>query len=486
MLSLAHSRQIWKTAFLPILDLSNLLLAAALAYWIRYDLLESTFNPVKRIFGQQYVWLSCIVAIAIIAIWIIMGVYRVFNKPTLWQIILNTNIGVWLAMLGSITYLYFNEYIRASFETGGFDVSRFILGVVGFLAIGTVLLGRLAAWYFEKLFYIFWPRARTQIALIGKQNLDLISELSRREDISRIHSFTKLSTDSFTQLQDLIFAGNLSEIYLCSLNDSELESELALLAERHKIRFVFSPQGYEILKAFKVRPLRIRGMYFFEMYYSALEGWPVVGKRVFDLLISLSFILIFGWLYLLLALAIKLDSPGNVFYSSERVGPNGQVFKMFKFRRFKSEYCTSELDPKAKKALEYEQELIKKGGKEADRGALYKIKDDPRMTRVGKFLEQTSLDEIPQFFNVVLGSLSLVGPRAHQPREVKKYTKSQYKVLNIKPGITGYAQINGRSDLSFEREVQYDTWYVENWNFWLDVIILIKTPLIILFKRHGN
>ena len=146
--------------------------------------------------------------------------------------------------------------------------------------------------------------------------------------------------------------------------------------------------------------------------------------------------------------------------------------------------CTSELDPKAKKALEYEQELIKKGGKAADRGALYKIKDDPRMTQVGKFLEQTSLDELPQFFNVIIGNLSLVGPRAHQPREVKKYTKSQYKVLNIKPGITGFAQINGRSDLSFDQEVEYDTWYVENWNFWLDIIILIKTPLIIQKTRQ--
>ncbi len=486
MLSLAHTRQIWKTAFLPFLDIANLLIAAALAYWIRYDLLDNTLNPIKRIFGWQYVQLSIIVSLGILAIWVIMGLYRVFNKPSFWQTVININIGIWLGMLGSITYLYFNEYVRSSFETGGFDISRFVLGIVGFLAVGMVLLGRLMVWYLEKLFYYLRPQSKTQIALIGKQNLDLISELSSRVDISKIYSFTTLNTKNFSQLQNLVFGNKLSEIYLYSLNDSELESELAILAERHKVRFVFSPQGYEILKAFRVRPLQIRGLYFFEMYYSALEGWPVVMKRIFDLACSLGFIVVFGWLYLLIAIAIRLDSPGNVFYSSERVGPNGQVFKMFKFRRFKSEYCTSELDPNAKKALEYEQELIKKGGKAADRGALYKIKDDPRMTKIGKFLEQTSLDEIPQFFNVVIGNLSLVGPRAHQPREVKKYTKSQYKVLNIKPGITGFAQINGRSDLSFDKEVEYDTWYVENWNFWLDIIILIKTPLIILFKKHGN
>ncbi|NJL97059.1 sugar transferase [Candidatus Gracilibacteria bacterium] len=117
---------------------------------------------------------------------------------------------------------------------------------------------------------------------------------------------------------------------------------------------------------------------------------------------------------------------------------------------------------------------------------MYKLADDPRMTRVGKFLEKTSLDELPQFFNVMKGDMSIVGPRPHQPREVKKYRDEHFKVLNIKPGITGMAQVNGRSDLTFEKEVFYDKYYVEHWSFWLDLWIIVKTPFVILFKRQKS
>jgi lipopolysaccharide/colanic/teichoic acid biosynthesis glycosyltransferase len=103
---------------------------------------------------------------------------------------------------------------------------------------------------------------------------------------------------------------------------------------------------------------------------------------------------------------------------------------------------------------------------------------------VGKFIEKYSLDELPQFINVLLGNMSVVGPRPHQPREVAKYANHHFKVLNIKPGITGLAQINGRSDLSFEDEVSYDTFYVEHWSFWLDLWIVCCTPFVILFKSH--
>ncbi len=110
--------------------------------------------------------------------------------------------------------------------------------------------------------------------------------------------------------------------------------------------------------------------------------------------------------------------------------------------------------------------------------------DDPRRTKLGRFLEKTSLDELPQFFNVLIGNMSLVGPRPHQPIEVAKYEKWHKKVFNLKPGITGMAQISGRSDLDFDEEVKLDTYYIENWSLWLDIKILLKTPLVVLFRRH--
>lgn len=485
MLSLAHSRIIWKTAFLPLLDFLNLLLSCGILYFLRYELLSEWFEGQKLVYGAQYLAASLVVCGVVVFLFSTLGLYRILNRHSITSTILNINLAIWFTVLSVITYLYFNEYTRRNFAEGGFSISRFILGTIGFVAVALVLTGRAIFYWIEQIFYQFnW--GKTEIILIGEQSGVILRDLFGRRDVAKVHTFAELNMDNFGVVTRLIENHQVSEVYLNTLKNFDFESELALLCERYKIRFVFTPQGYGILQAFRVRPILIRGEYLFEMYYSNLEGWQVVIKRLFDIVIAAAFLMVFGWLYVLIAIMIKLDSKGTIFYASERVGADGKIFKMYKFRRFKQEYCTSESDPKAKSALEFEKELIRQQGQKANRGALYKIKDDPRMTRVGRILEKTSLDELPQFFNVLNGTLSLVGPRAHQPREVKKYAKHQYKVLNIKPGITGYAQVKGRSDLPFEKEAELDTWYVEHWNFMLDLWILLKTPFVIFFKKHQS
>ena len=145
-------------------------------------------------------------------------------------------------------------------------------------------------------------------------------------------------------------------------------------------------------------------------------------------------------------------------------------------------YCTGE-DYGDVDALKYERELINR--KSIKEGPLYKISEDPRITRTGRFIRRWSIDELPQFFNVLFGDLSIVGPRPHQPREVAKYENHHKKLLNIKPGITGMAQISGRSDLSFEEEVKLDTYYIENWSILFDLSILLRTPVAILKPRKA-
>jgi lipopolysaccharide/colanic/teichoic acid biosynthesis glycosyltransferase len=149
----------------------------------------------------------------------------------------------------------------------------------------------------------------------------------------------------------------------------------------------------------------------------------------------------------------------------------------------KWEYCTSVQNPDWKGALEREKELIEKLS--VRKGPLYKIKDDPRKTKVGAFIERYSLDELPQLFNVFMGSMSLVGPRPHQEREVNKYREYHRRLLTIKPGVTGMAQISGRSDLDFEDEYKLDVYYIEEWSLWLDISICLKT-LPALLRRRKN
>ena len=182
----------------------------------------------------------------------------------------------------------------------------------------------------------------------------------------------------------------------------------------------------------------------------------------------------------LIALLVKTTSRGPVIYRNTRIGNRGK-FITLKFRTMYLEHCTG---PQygGSRAENFENKLIaerniKKGS------AVYKIARDPRITPIGRFLRKTSLDELPQFFNVIKGNMSIVGPRPHQPKEVIHYTKEQRKLLMIKPGITGLAQISGRSDLNFDEEADLDIFYLENWSIWLDLFVVINTPKVVFGKK---
>ena len=145
-------------------------------------------------------------------------------------------------------------------------------------------------------------------------------------------------------------------------------------------------------------------------------------------------------------------------------------------------YCTgAQFGTVGEQALQKEAELIKTNSVKS--GPVYKIQNDPRVTPYGRFIRRWSLDELPQFWNVLRGDMSLVGPRPHQPREVAQYQKHHRTVLAVKPGITGLAQISGRSELDFETEVKLDTFYLEHWNLLIDIIILVKTPFVVLWRK---
>jgi exopolysaccharide biosynthesis polyprenyl glycosylphosphotransferase len=176
-------------------------------------------------------------------------------------------------------------------------------------------------------------------------------------------------------------------------------------------------------------------------------------------------------IYIAIAIAIKLDSPGTVFYRQTRIGLHGQQFKVWKFRTMRSD---------AEK-LQKELEALN----ETKDGIIFKIKDDPRITRIGKFLRRYSLDELPQLFNVILGEMSIVGPRPLPTRDVDKFAEHHFIRHEVLPGITGLWQISGRSDiLDFEQVINLDLNYIENWSLRLDFEILLKTVMVVL-KKEG-
>jgi exopolysaccharide biosynthesis polyprenyl glycosylphosphotransferase len=193
-------------------------------------------------------------------------------------------------------------------------------------------------------------------------------------------------------------------------------------------------------------------------------------KRLFDVGFS-SFVLLLGLpLLVAIAIVVKLSSKGPVFYRQERIGLDGKAFEMIKFRTM-IDGADAMLDDLA--------DLNQSEG-----GVLFKIRDDPRMTPVGRFLRKFSLDEIPQFLNVLRKDMSVVGPRPPLATEVKSYDDYARRRLLVRPGITGLWQVSGRADLSWEDSVRLDLFYVENWSMMADFLIAIKTVKVIL--RHSG
>lgn len=194
-------------------------------------------------------------------------------------------------------------------------------------------------------------------------------------------------------------------------------------------------------------------------------------KRFMDICGALVGLFITGIISIFVAAAIKIDSPGPVIFAQERVGLNGRVFKMYKFRSM----CTDADDKKKEFAM-----MNEVGG-----GLMFKIKNDPRITRVGRFLRKTSLDEFPQFLNILKGEMSLVGTRPPTIDEVSKYAAYHRRRISIKPGLTGLWQISGRSSITdFDEVVKLDTKYIDEWSILLDIKIILKT-IIKVFKKDG-
>lgn len=194
-------------------------------------------------------------------------------------------------------------------------------------------------------------------------------------------------------------------------------------------------------------------------------------KRLFDVVFSLLVFALLWWLFLVVAVAIKLDSPGPVLFNQERVGKDGRTFKMYKFRSMFKD---------AEDRLESLQSLNEKDG------PVFKIKHDPRVTRVGRFIRKTSLDELPQFLNVLLGNMSIVGPRPALSREVCQYTPYERQRLLVKPGITCYWQTRrNRDDIGFDEWVALDLLYIKQCSVWADFKLIIQTVGVVL-TAQGN
>ena len=198
----------------------------------------------------------------------------------------------------------------------------------------------------------------------------------------------------------------------------------------------------------------------------------IVSKRIIDIIGSLAWLIFLSPLFLIVSILIKLEDPkGKVFFSQERNGKYPGTFKMYKFRSM----------------VHNAEELLEKLKDQNEQtGPVFKMKEDPRITRVGKFIRKTSIDELPQLFNVLRGDMSLVGPRPPIPREVEQYTTYQMQRLGVKPGLTCLWQVGGRNSVDFDGWVELDIEYIQKRSLWLDIKLIIKTVFVLFGDRNAS
>ncbi|AGK95871.1 sugar transferase [Clostridium pasteurianum] len=194
-------------------------------------------------------------------------------------------------------------------------------------------------------------------------------------------------------------------------------------------------------------------------------------KRIIDIFGSLVGIILLSPVFIIITIAIKIDSKGPVIFSQYRVGKNDKLFKMYKFRS---------MVPDAEKLL------IKLKDKNEMSGPMFKMKEDPRITRIGKFIRRTSIDELPQLFNILKGHMSFVGPRPNLPREVANFSNYHKLKLLAKPGLTCYWQVMGRNEIDFEDWMKLDIKYIEERNTWVDIKLIIKTFFVLFGDKNAH
>ena len=235
--------------------------------------------------------------------------------------------------------------------------------------------------------------------------------------------------------------------------------------ERERVRARIVPDLFQ-MRLSQVDIEDLNGIPLLGMRDRTISGWNLVLKRSMDFVIALFGLLLLSPIMLLIAIAIKLDSPGPALFQQTRVGKGGQEFGMYKFR-------SMQRDAEERLSTLHDQN-------EAD-GPLFKIREDPRRTKVGIWLRKTSLDELPQLYNVLRGEMSLVGPRPPLQSEVSRYQPWQRKRLEVAPGMAGLSQVSGRSNLSFDEMAFLDLYYIENWSPALDIMILLRMVPRVLF-----
>ena len=466
--------ELFFSAFQVPLDMIMIFLAALSAFMIRNIPQIISLQPKLYNFPlKSYIIVVLIIIPIFILVYAIEGLYDLKVTRKFWKEITKVFSATSIGLVVIIVAIFLK---REWFSSRFIILAAWMLAVV-YVTIGRYILHKIQSWLVKSR-----DMGVHRLLLVGYNGkIERIKKAIKNNSYSGYRIVGNVESASIHAIREIKDNLGIDEIIVCdsSLTDSEQEKLIDYCAINN-IAYKFIPTT---LQTAKVEASIFNGEPIIEVRHTPLDGWGKILKRCYDIICSVLLAVILSPIMLITSIAIWLETGFPIIYKNERIGSNGKKFFVYKFRYMKWEHCVTNENEKIKDALEFEKELIEK--QSLRRGPLYKIKNDPRKTKVGAFIERFSIDELPQLFNVLKGDMSLVGPRPHQKREVEKYNEYHRRLLTIKPGVSGMAQVSGRSDLQFEDEYKLDVYYIENWSLWLDIQICLKT-VGVLFRKRRN
>jgi exopolysaccharide biosynthesis polyprenyl glycosylphosphotransferase len=406
----------------------------------------------------------------VLLIFVFLGLYNIRGARKLsWQlgrILVGVSLGLFLVMV----LFFFNNQLFPS---------RFIILAGWAYGILLVFLGRVLLQMIQQTLFRYGKGLHYVVIINGTNTDSQIIQDSLKNPKWGLKAIRELSFGPhvLTELEELYASLRLDEIIQANPTLTDAENlQLLEFARSKGLAYSYVPNVFDVQR--NVREVfDYNGVPLISIRNTPLDGWGKVAKRAMDIVVSAVAMLVLSPVYLILYVAVKLDSDGPAIYPY----PRGGMGKDFTFYKFRSMYTHLSNGLGGEEAEKVREELWKHNDRGGAESPFLKIKNDPRITRVGKIIRKTKLDEIPQFWNVLRGDMSLVGPRAHMVDEVERYRNKYRRMFSIKPGIFGVSQIAQMSwpDLPFEEEIRLNTYYIENWSLWLDIKTLYKSAYLI-------
>jgi exopolysaccharide biosynthesis polyprenyl glycosylphosphotransferase len=441
------------------------------SYWLRFLPSFSQFIPIQ--YGvpplEEYIKSSFV----IIPIWLLLFQNRGLYRPRRASSFSDEFFAVVrVIIVGMIVTM------ACSFLYRSFSYSRVVFGIIGITTVVFISISRFAIMKFEQWWYSRGNDLK-RVILVGTSNAakNVFESLTLRRSLGYealgYCSVNGINEDampripclgSISSVPDLIKSQNV-DVVLIALDEEEHSYLYNLVRDCQglNVEMMMVPDILELMTSL-VQIKHIEGIPFLGIKSPALSTWNSIIKRTFDIVFALSILIVASPLFLIIAILIKLDSRGPILYFQERIGYYGEIFRVIKFRSMNA-------------------------NAERTTGPVWSKKDDSRTTRVGRFLRRCSLDELPQFVNVIKGDMSIVGPRPEREHFVEQFKKEVPRYLErhrVRTGMTGWAQVNGlRGNASITERTKYDIFYIENWSLTFDVKIILKTIHAVIFGKDA-